>query len=121
VLPDEPLPGGGTALQVAGINSVTDAGVIAVRARRPGDPAGSFSAITHCVGTRWENGALTPLALVGGEAPGGGKIMRVTGVRLNNQNRTALLALHVSTTPAQAGLYRFAAGQLTSVRRPWCC
>jgi hypothetical protein len=112
VLPDQELPGGGTVRDLAGAGNVTDAGVIGISIRRTEDPAGARSAY------QWENGALTLLALVGGNAPGGGKITRVTGVRLNNQNRSVLLALHVSTTANQAGLYRFAEGQLTPLALP---
>jgi hypothetical protein len=111
-LPDQELPGGGTMLQHGGLLSLTDAGVIAFRAQRPGDPSISFSAY------QWENGMLTPLALVGDEAPGGGRITRVTALRLNNQDRSVLLALRVSTAPAHSGLYRLAGGQLTPVAVP---
>jgi hypothetical protein len=105
------LPGGGTLLQQAGM-AVTDAGVVAFRARRPGDPTNAFSAY------QWENGVLTPLALVGGGAPGGGTITRVSALRLNNRDRSVLLVLRVSTTPNQAGLYRLSEGQLKAVAVP---
>lgn len=111
LLPDQDLPGGGTALQIGGSLALTDAGVVAFRARRPGDGATAFSAY------QWENGVVTPLALVGADAPGGGKIMRVSAVRLNNRDRSALLALQVSTASG-IGLYRLAEGQLTPVAAP---
>jgi hypothetical protein len=111
-LPDQELPGGGTAVQVAANVACSDAGVVAFRARRPGDPANRFSAY------QWENGVLTALALVDGDAPGGGKITRVSVVRLNNRDRSVLLVLRVSTAPTAAGLYRFAEGQLTPVAVP---
>jgi hypothetical protein len=111
-LPDQELPGGGTMLEHGGQLSLTDAGVVAFRAQRPGDPTIAFSAY------QWENGVLTPLALVGGDAPGGGKITRVSAVRLNNRDRSALLVMRVSSVPASAGLYRLAEGQLTAVAVP---
>jgi hypothetical protein len=112
VLPGQELPGGGTIRDLAGPGNVNDAGVIVIAVGRSGDPGGARSAY------QWENGTLTPLALVGGDVPGGGKITRVTGVRVNNQNHSVLLALHASTTPKQAGLYRFAEGQLTPLAVP---
>jgi hypothetical protein len=111
-LPDQELPGGGTALQMASNVACTDAGVVAFRARHPEDPANTFSAY------QWENGVLTPLALVGGDAPGGGEITQVSVVRLNNRDRSVLLVLHVSTATDDAGLYRFADGRLTPVVVP---
>jgi hypothetical protein len=109
-LPDQELPGGGTAFQMASNVACTDEGVVAFRARRPEDSA--FSAY------QWVNGVLTPLALVDGDAPGGGKITQVSVVRLNNHDRTALLVMRVSTAPKVAGLYRFADGHLTPVAVP---
>jgi hypothetical protein len=111
-LPDQPLPGGGTVLQIAGNVAITDAGVVAFRARRSEDPVNVFSAY------QWENGVLTPLALVGGDAPGGGKIAHVSALRLNNRDRGVLLALRVSTARTAAGLYRFVEGQLTPIAVP---
>jgi hypothetical protein len=111
-LPKQELPGGGTLIDHGGNLAVTDAGVVAFRARRSGDPDNAFSAY------QWENGVLTPLALVGGDAPGGGQITRVSALRLNNRDRSVLLVLRVSTTPTRAGLYRLSEGQLTAVAVP---
>jgi hypothetical protein len=113
LLPDQELPGGGTIVS-GGSLTVTDAGVVGFGAevRRAGETVHARNAYL------WEQGTLSPVAVVGQDAPGGGKIARITAVRVNNQNRAVLLAARLTDPPTQTGLYRFAEGQLTPVAVP---
>jgi hypothetical protein len=112
VLPDQTLPDGATVLTNAGGFNITDSGILTFRVRRTGDPASGFSAY------QWENGVVTPLLLVGAEAPGGGTVTQVNVQLLNNRNRSALMALRVSTAPAAVGLYRLLEGKLLALAVP---
>jgi hypothetical protein len=110
VLPDHPLPGGGkvdTALFA--YLSLNDAGVVGFQVQRQGEKGKS--------GYLWEKGELTPVAVVGQDAPGGGKFAAVTAVRVNNKNRMALVAARLKSGGPDV-LYRFANGQLTPVLLP---
>jgi hypothetical protein len=80
--------------------------------RRQGDGAEMESAYL------WENGTLTPLALVGQNAPGGGKIATVWGALVNNKNRSVVIAARLNNSKGPDGLYRFADGKLTPVVVP---
>lgn len=111
-LPDQELPGGGTSARLAGPTTLNDAGVVSFRARRHGDPESAYG------GYVWEKGTLTAVAAVGAAAPGGATIVSVSALRVNNQNRTVLVAARRSTGGGRAGLYRFADGQLAPVVAP---
>jgi hypothetical protein len=111
-LPDQAVPGDDALIQFQGTVSLNDAGMIAFRAHRQGDPT------LGCSGYVWEHGTLTPVALVGMEGPGGGRITGVSGLWVNNKNRTVLLTAHLSSAPNQAGLYRLVDGRLVPVAVP---
>lgn len=108
-LAGQALPGGGT-LQNAMLPALNDAGVVAFLARPQGQPA--FS------GYVWEQGALAPVALVGGSAPGGGQFDSVLGIRLDNQSHAVLVAASLKGASGTLGLYRWAAGQLAAAVAP---
>jgi hypothetical protein len=110
-LPDQEAHGG-EVIQPAGSLSLNDAGLIAFQAQRQGDPDWAFSAYL------WEYGSLLPAVRVGSILPDGSKVTRVTAVRLGNQDRVMLVALHVSSRPDQAGLYFALNGQLKPVAVP---
>jgi hypothetical protein len=112
-LPDQALPDGVRLTQAGGgALALTDAGVVAFTVHREGDPSLAFSA---CV---WENGILSPVALVGGKTPGGDTVSTVSAVRVNNRDRSVLVALSLSKTPGQTGIYRWVDGQLTAAVVP---
>lgn len=92
-LPDEALPDGGT-IGSAGFTypSLNDTGLVGFQLQRQGDKANS--------GYLWEKGVITPVARVGQDAPGGGTFAFVSAVRVNNQNRTALVAARLGTKRA---------------------
>jgi hypothetical protein len=110
-LPDQELPGGGTLAHLGG-PTLNDAGTVTLRVRRHGDPASAYG------GYVWEKGTITAVAAVGAAAPGGATIVNVSALRVNNQNRTVLVAARLSTSRDRAGLYRFADGQLAPVVVP---
>jgi hypothetical protein len=110
-LPDQTLPGGDAPSEYAGLLSLNDSSLVAFRVRRPG----GGQAIG---GYLWEQGTVTSAAVPGMELPGEARVIRVSGVWLNNQNRTLLMAIRTNTSPAQAGLYRFLNGQLAAVAVP---
>src|SRR5262249_5493963 len=101
LLSDQELPGGGK-MSTGGAVTVNDAGAVGFYAgvKRPGETVVTRNAYL------WEGGTLTPVAVVGQDVVGGGKIGQVTGVRLNNQNRAVLIAARSADTPTQSGLYR---------------
>jgi hypothetical protein len=107
--PGQTLPGGVTISQAA-FTSINDDGRIAFLASPPGDENAQSAYV-------WEAGTITPVALVGAAAPGGGTIRSVRGVRVNNKDRTVLVALRVDNV-RRDGLYRFADGKLTAVAIP---
>src|SRR5207249_2911305 len=93
--------------------SLNDAGVIAFVVRGQGEGTQVFSAYV------WENGTITPVAGVGTEAPGGGKLLQVRAVWGNNKNRNLLLYTRVrDNNPAVAdfnALYLVTDGKLSPV------
>jgi hypothetical protein len=115
-LPDEALPGGGQVAS-AWLPSISDAGVIAFVALpqgqgggKPAEGKGHFNAYL------WEPGTLTPVAVVGMDAPGGGKITDVLRALVNNKNRNVLVEARVGNgAPA---LYLSAERKLTPVAVP---
>jgi hypothetical protein len=111
-LPDQALPGGRVMQELGGALSINDAGVVTFRALRKDDPA------TGYCGYLWENGTITPVAVFGQAMPGGATITTVTALRVNNKNRSVLVAAHLSSAPDEAGLYRFLDGQLTPLAVP---
>jgi hypothetical protein len=107
-LPGQNLPGGGTIL-LALYPSLNDAGTIAFLAQRPTDQLpGAYL---------WTKGALTAVAALGMDAPGGGKITAVGAAFANNNNASVLVSALVTGSNTWA-LYRFANGQLTPVLTP---
>jgi hypothetical protein len=107
-LPGEELPGGGAMAGLAGSPAVSDAGAVAFLALSAGNAVpGAYL---------WEGGAITPVALAGAAAPGGGTIERATGVWVNDQNRAVLVAARVVTNGAAVdALYLFDGEKLSPV------
>jgi hypothetical protein len=106
-LPDGELPGGGK-LDLASLASINDAGVVAFLGRRQGETVeGAYL---------WSGGQLSALAEALADVPGGRKLARATGVWVNSQNSSVLVAGRLDD-PAQGpqALYRVADGQLTSL------
>jgi hypothetical protein len=108
-IPDQPLPDGGK-VQSAAFTSINDAGVVAMEVLRAGDEQNSAYV--------WKKGTLTPVAVVGADAPGGGKFARIAGVRLNNKNKNVLVDARVGDSGAADALYLFADGKLLPVAVP---
>lgn len=111
-LPDQPLPDGrkvGRAYEA----TINDAGMVAFLARRQGDGAHTDSAYV------WENGTLTPVALVGQQAPGGGTIVTVWAALVNNSNRNVVIAARLNnSSKGPDAVYLFANGKLTQAAIP---
>lgn len=107
-LPDQELPGGGK-IEFALHFTLNEAGTIAFLAQPQGKQV--WSAYL------WEQGTITPVALAGADAPGGGKLGSVGGVWVNNKDRSVLLATWPQSSRG-ASLYRFAEGKLTSLVAP---
>jgi hypothetical protein len=115
-LPDEALPGGGQVAS-AWLPSINDAGVIAFLVLPQGQGAGMpGQGKGHFSGYVWEQGTVTPVAVIGMEAPGGGKITDVLRALANNKNRNVLVEARVSN--GAAAVYRFAEGKLSPVAVP---
>jgi hypothetical protein len=110
VLPD------GRQLLGACCPSINDAGAVGFLATRQGD--------TFLSAFLWEPqpvgvpGKITPVAVIGADAPGGGKFAYVDGVWGNNRNRSVLVMSSLDEPEGQRGIYRFADGRLTSVVVP---
>jgi hypothetical protein len=109
---DQAVPGGGPPIQFLGTLTLSDSGVAGFRAQRQGDSTLVLG------GYLWEQGTISPVALPGGDLPGGAKIQLVTGLWLNNANRTVLVAARLQGTPARYGLYRLVEGRLIAVAAP---
>jgi hypothetical protein len=110
-LPDEPFPDGRPIVS-AFEPTINDAGMVGFLARRQGDGVQMNSAYL------WENGTITPVAVVGQPAPGGAKIVAVWGCLVNNNNRNAVVALRLNDRKGPDALYLFANGHLTAVAAP---
>lgn len=113
VLPNQELPGG-SKLASGGYPfpwpSLTEAGSVAFMANRQNQKQSDAYL--------WEQGTLTPLVLVGADAPGGGTVSAVSSAQLNGRNRTALVALAVGSSLTRQGLYRLSEGLLTPLVVP---
>jgi hypothetical protein len=110
VLPDQELPDGGKVLE-ANTPSLNSAGMIALRVRRVGEAQSSAYL--------WEQGTLTPLAVIGQDAPGGrGKLADVGILRVNERNRNVLLMAHVDRPTSPRALYLLSSGNLIPVAVP---
>jgi hypothetical protein len=110
LLPGQELPGGAKAREDTFFEpSINDAGVVAFMARREGDKQNSAYA--------WEQGTITPVAVVGSDAPGGGKVTSISSVFVNNKNRSVLMTAGIDGSRRQ-GIYRVADGKVTPVAVP---
>jgi hypothetical protein len=111
-LPDQDLPDG-YKLDAAFHPSLNDGGVVAFIARRRGEGQNATSAYV------WENGAITPVAVIRADAPDGRKIASVRGVRVNNADRSVLVIARTTsvgdTFARPEALYRFADGRFVPV------
>jgi len=92
--------------------TVNDAGMVGLLIRRQVDGEHMDSAYV------WEKGVLTPLALVGQPAPGGGTIHTAWGALVNNKNRNVVVAAQLDSLKGPNVLYRFADGKLTPIAIP---
>jgi hypothetical protein len=103
--PDQALPGGGK-VQNAYPTGINDTGIVAfVAAAGPGSSRNGAYV--------WENGTVAPVAVVGMEIAGLGKVASVSSIRVNNKDRTALVSMQLNSTSAPLGFYRWADGQFT--------
>lgn len=110
-VPEQPLPDGqkvGHAYEA----TVNDAGMVGLLIRRQVDGEHMDSAYL------WEKGVLTPLALVGQPAPGGGTIHTAWGALVNNKNGHVVVAAGLDKLNGPSALYLFADGQLTPIAIP---
>jgi hypothetical protein len=105
-LPDQALPDGGQ-IQSASHPSLNDSGAVAFLALRKGDLATSVYV--------WNNGEITPVALAGTAAPGGGNFAGIWGAWVNNKNQNVLVEANVKSLTAAHSLYLFSGGTLTPV------
>jgi hypothetical protein len=110
-LPDQ-LVSDGARISPVGSLILNDSGLAVFLAQRDKDEARSASAYL------WEKGTLTPLVLVGADAPGGARVARVSAVRVSNQGRKFLVAAHLDNDPDRAGLFFAADGRLRAVAVP---
>jgi hypothetical protein len=110
ILDGQPLPDGS---QSAGVTDSTlnDAGVVAFLAFRSSDFAQGVY--------RWEKGTAVSTGIVeGAPAPGGGTISQIEGVWVSPADGSLLVAALLDGASGPAGLFRFAAGQLTAAAVP---
>jgi hypothetical protein len=114
-LPGQVLPDGSTVGDAAAY-SINDAGMVTFVTAPPGETVLGSHSFVHTSAYLWENGAITPVAVVGQKvADGGDAIATVTGAWLNEQNRSVLVAASLQSHRAWSNLFRFAAGKLTPV------
>jgi hypothetical protein len=90
--------------------SVNNTGVVGFTARRAEDKSVSVFL--------WENGTITPVALIGADAPGGGKFAYVGGPAVNNKNRNAFVAGNVDGVSTHLGLYMWTGDHLVAICTP---
>lgn len=109
-LPDQSLPDGGQIVN-ASYASLNDSGLIAFVTNRVGDSGASAYL--------WEAGTLTPVALAGTAAPGGGTIVSIEGAWVSNKDHHVLVEASVRATPKSKttanSLFLWADGSLTPV------
>jgi hypothetical protein len=106
-LPDQELPGG-AKIERAFWPSLNEAGAVAFMVQRPGELFTSAYL--------WENGTITPVAVKGAPAPGGGTLGNIVAAWVNSKDRSVLVAEAAPTfDDTVRALYRFAEGQLTPV------
>jgi hypothetical protein len=108
-LPDQELPGGGKVVR-ANRPTINEAGRVAFLAQVEGD--------SRLSAYLWQAGTITPLAVIGTDAPGGGKFVAVTGVWVNNKDRSVLVGARIADPNGPDGLYRFAEGKLIPMAVP---
>jgi hypothetical protein len=109
LLPDQVLPGGAKIRpSIFPGPSINEAGSIAFLARRQGDRQNSAYV--------WQQGTITPVAVVGTEVPGG-KITSVSSVFVNNKDNHALVTAAVGDS-TRHGVYQVADGKITPVLVP---
>jgi hypothetical protein len=108
VLTDQKMPDGRKLADVWQ-PSLNDAGVITF--------LGAAASDNEASAYLWENGTITPVAVLGMDAPEGGKIRDVRAALLNNKIRSVLV-LASRSAEGRLGLYRFAAGKLTALVVP---
>jgi hypothetical protein len=92
--------------------TINDSSVIAFIVRRQGDPDDTWSAY------RWQQGVISPVAVVGQTDPLGKRIVSVYGVWVNNNNSSILVAAGVGPVGEPMVLYRFNEGRLVPVVVP---
>lgn len=111
VLPDQALPGGRPAVH-AYQASINDAGAIGFLARRQGDGAHEDSAYI------WEKGTITPVAVAGADAPGGGKFRTAWRALVNNANGNVVVAARLNDSKGPDALYLYTGAKLMPVMLP---
>jgi hypothetical protein len=112
LLPGQTVDGVGAvqASAAGGHLTLNNAGVVCFHARRPGDKNDSLFV--------WENGTITPVALLGGDAPGGGKFVFIGWGMVNNKNRNVLFGGNLDGNDAHWGYYARIDGQLVAIAVP---
>jgi hypothetical protein len=102
-VPGQELPGGGNMVNAVA-HSLNDAGGVAfVATTQPNSPPSAYL---------WEKGSITPVALLGMEVPGGGKIAAVDFAAVNNKNRSVLVLARLRLSDPH-GFYLWEDGKLT--------
>jgi hypothetical protein len=114
-LSGQTVPGVGTIQVRAGsyggnVLTINNGGVIGFQARRPGDKSDSVFV--------WENGTITPVALAGADAPGGGKFAILIGPIVNNKNRNLVLFGCLDASTPRWGVYGLVGGHLVTICVP---
>jgi hypothetical protein len=110
-VPGQKLPDG-RVIEEAASTSVNNAGTVAFLARRQGDPPNAWSAYF------WEQGTITPVAVIGAPSGGGAIIGTVWAISLNDRNRRVTIEASVGAPDGLIGIYRFADGKLTPLVVP---
>jgi hypothetical protein len=107
-LPDQEMPDGHKIVS-AFAPQINDAGSVAFLAQREGEQTASAYL--------WDKGPITPLAAIGTDTPGGGKLAGVYNVWLNNASRSVVVVAPLKRN-GPGGLYRIANGQVTPLVLP---
>lgn len=108
-LPDQDRPGGGKFAS-AGCPYLNDAGVIGFAGRQAGEKGPSSWV--------WDKGTISPVAVLGSDAPGGGKIGGSDGALVNNKNQSLLADVQVNDPTGPNALYRDTASGLAALIVP---